>query len=120
MPWLDFRAVQASVSVVRALESIGWRWTERAGVQYRGECPFCPPGAHKPRCFSCRDFRWQCFRCKRKGNVIGLWAELHQMTISQAARDLADKFQVVGAEVFIGGRVGTGRGTIWTEPPSVN
>ena len=40
---------------------------------------------------------FQCFdaSCGAKGNVLDLWAQSHQMTIPQAARDLAERFGII-------------------------
>ena len=83
--------------VLRELHA--WDRLKGRGAQRRGPCPIHEPAATDGRSFSVNLHKnvFQCFdaSCGAKGNVLDLWAQSQQMTIPQAARDLAERFGII-------------------------
>lgn len=68
------------------------------GDQWRGLCPLPnhPLTKASERSFSVNLQRniYGCFGCHSAGNQIDLWAELRQLPLYQAARDLFQEFHI--------------------------
>ena len=94
MPGIDFDYVRKRVSVLDVLALLKFRPVRSAGYRLRGPCPFaCGP--------SNRDFmayldtnRYHCFRCRRSGNAIELWAAHRRLTFYAAACDLCRRLGI--------------------------
>jgi transposase len=94
--FVDFAHVKAQLPITRVLEHLNLtRKLQGAGAQKRCACPIHCPHSHG-RTFSVNfdDNVFQCFspRCQKKGDVIDLWAALHQQDLRQAALDLVRTF----------------------------
>lgn len=96
---IDFRALRAELSMERVLRHLKL-FDELRGRrnQLSGPCPKCtPPGSRKrpfnvnlnKHAFSCKNSA-----CRIEGNVIDLWAKLHNKTAYAAAVDLASTFGI--------------------------
>jgi DNA primase len=88
--WIDYAALRRGITIERVLELIDYRPASRHGEQLRGPCPF-HSAEHAPlRCFSVHLARglFRCFHCHAQGNQLDLWAQLHQLSLHQAAIDL--------------------------------
>lgn len=94
MPGIDFAYVRKRVSILDVLALLESRPIRCVGYRLRGPCPFaCSP--------SNRDFmayldtnRYHCFRCRRSGNAIELWAAARRLTFYAAARDLCHRLGI--------------------------
>lgn len=62
--------------------------------QWRGRCPFHRSTSRRSRSFSVSLTlrKFFCHKCKESGDLIDLWAELHQIDLHRAALDLANRF----------------------------
>jgi transposase len=94
--WLDFAHLKRQLPLARVLDHLGL--TPRlkgSGPQRRCACPI-HRGDGRGRTFSANlaDNVYQCFeaRCGSKGDVIDLWAAVHQRDVRSAALDLAQVF----------------------------
>jgi transposase len=94
--WLDFAHLKRQLPMSRVLDHLGL--TQRlkgSGSQRRCACPI-HRGDGRGRTFSVNleSNQYQCFdaRCGSKGDVIDLWAALHQRDVRSAALDLVAVF----------------------------
>jgi transposase len=94
--WLDFAHLKRQLPVSRVLDHLGL--TQRlkgSGSQRRCACPI-HRGDGRGRTFSVNlaENVYQCLdaRCGSKGDVIDLWAALHQRDVRSAALDLVHVF----------------------------
>ena len=105
--WIDFAHLRRQLPLQRLLEHLGcFERLRGRGEQRRGPCPVHSP--ERGRTFSVHlgDNVFQCFDpvCGCKGDIIDLWAALHQQSLRDAAQDLVRTFgleaapQTTGAE----------------------
>jgi transposase len=96
---VDFAQLRKQISMEQVLRALhAWDSLKGHGAQRRGPCPIHKPPSAEGRSFSVNLHKnvFQCFdaSCGVKGNVLDLWAQSHQMTIPQAAHDLAERFGI--------------------------
>jgi DNA primase len=94
MPGIDFAAVRASVSLLDVFKLLGLHPIQRRGDRLRVPCPFdC---SSSPRDFAgyLNTDRYYCFSCRRRGNQLELWADLHGLNIYEAAQDLCHRLDI--------------------------
>jgi transposase len=96
---VDFAQLRKQITMEQILRELyAWDGLKGHGAQRRGPCPIHDPARADGRSFSVNLHKnvFQCFdaSCGAKGNVLDLWAQSHQMTIPQAARDLAERFGI--------------------------
>ena len=94
--WLDFGHLKRQLSMTRVLDHLGLTGRLKgSGPQRRCACPI-HRGDGRGRTFSVNlDANvYQCFdaRCGSQGDVIDLWAALHQRDLRSAALDLVHVF----------------------------
>jgi transposase len=98
-PKVDFPFLRQQVTMEQALEHLGLLAQLRGrGDQRRGSCPVQSHPADPKRTFSVHLGKntFQCFQadCGVKGNVLDLWAAIHQLPLYEAALHLAETFQL--------------------------
>jgi transposase len=96
--FINFAHLKSQLSLARVLEHLGLLSRLRgSGPQRRGACPL-HRGDGRSRTFSVNlaDNVFHCFAacCGKEGDVIDLWAQLHQMTLRAAAVELVQTFGV--------------------------
>jgi DNA primase len=66
---------------------------KRAGLNYIGLCPF---HSEKAPSFSVSPSKqmFHCFGCKKGGDLFAFWMAYHQVSFSQAMKDLAEKYHI--------------------------
>jgi transposase len=94
--WLDFARLKRQLPMARVLDHLGLSpRLKGSGAQRRCACPI-HRGDGRGRTFSVnlQTNVYQCFdaRCGSKGDVIDLWAALHQRDVRAAALDLVRVF----------------------------
>lgn len=96
---IDFAALRAQVTIEQVLSRLGhFEHLRGNATQRRGPCPI--HGSKRPasRSFSVNLERnlFQCFSptCRAHGNVLDLWAAIHNLTLHEAAIDLAATFGI--------------------------
>jgi transposase len=92
---IDFAQLREQVSMEQVLRELQvWERLKGHGAQRRGPCPIHEPSNTAGRSFSVnlQKKAFQCFdvSCGAKGNVLDLWAQSRHLTLSEAARDLAE------------------------------
>ncbi|MCH8044792.1 MAG: transposase [Planctomycetes bacterium] len=103
--WIDFAQLRAQVSMQAVLEKLNLLpHLSGSGPQRRGPCPIHmeqrgPSQSHsRNRSFSVnlQKHAFQCFYppCGAHGNVLDLWAAVHQLPLPQAASHLSETFQL--------------------------
>jgi transposase len=99
---VDFAALRQRVTMEQVLHHIGILGELRgSGSQRRGRCPIHAQPGDRRRTFSVNLKKnvFQCFypECNAHGNVLDFWAALRGLPLVQAARQLADTFDVSNA-----------------------
>jgi transposase len=94
--YLDFDHLKGQLTMARVLEQLGLAGRQRgSGPQRRCPCPI-HRGDGRGRTFSVNleENVFHCFdaRCGKQGDVIDLWAELHQLSLRTAALELVRTF----------------------------
>jgi hypothetical protein len=94
--WLDFAHLKRQLPMARVLDHLGLTSRLKGpGVQKRCACPI-HRGDGRGRTFgvNLETNVYQCFdaKCASKGDVIDLWAALHQRDVRSAALDLVHVF----------------------------
>jgi DNA primase len=96
MPSIDFDSVRSRISMGQVLDWLGFQPTRRTGDQWRGGCPIhdCPTQRRRSFSANLAKNRYRCFHCGSFGNQIELWAEVHKVSIYQAALELCLRAQI--------------------------
>jgi transposase len=96
---VDFAALREQITIEQALSQLGqFEQLKGNATQRRGPCPI--HGSQRPasRSFSVNLQRnlFQCFSptCQAHGNVLDLWAAIHNLTLYEAAKHLAATFGI--------------------------
>jgi CHC2 zinc finger len=95
--WVDFQELKASITFEQVLTRLALLPAlERAGDELRGQCPICKRGDEKSKRFSVNVSKqvFQCFACKRWGNVLDFPAAMRGTDVHHAALWLCDEFLV--------------------------
>ena len=101
---IDFQALRGELSMERVLRHLGlFDDLQGRSRQLRGPCPSCSKQNSRKRSFSV-NLKKNVFRCHNPaceihGNVLDLWAELHQQELYAAALDLARTFGITLREI---------------------
>jgi transposase len=98
-PKIDFAFLRQQVTMEQVLQHLGLLDTLRGrGLQRRGPCPLHGQPNNTQPTFSAHLGKhvFQCFHadCRAQGNVLDLWAAVHQLPLYEAALHLAATFQV--------------------------
>jgi transposase len=92
--YLDFAHIKKQLPIARVLDQLGLSDRMRgSGAQKRGACPI-HRGDGRGRTFSVNldDNVFCCHKCRQQGDVIDLWAVLHNQQLRAAALDLVRTF----------------------------
>jgi hypothetical protein len=98
-PKVDFTFLRQQVTMEQVLRHLGLLDTLRGrGLQRRGPCPIHGQTGTPQPTFSAHLGKhiFQCFHadCRAQGNVLDLWAAVHQLPLYEAALHLAETFQL--------------------------
>jgi putative transposase len=95
-PAIDFAAVRAAITMAAVLGLLGCRVNSRRGAQHRGPCPLHGSTSGTSRSFSANleQHIFHCFKCRRSGNALELWAHANQLSIYDAALDLCQRLNI--------------------------
>lgn len=96
-PYVDFAFLREQITIAEVLQHLGLlREMSRHGQQRRGRCPVHTQPGSKERTFSVHVGKniFQCFQadCGIHGNVLDLWAAVHNLPLYEAALHLAGTF----------------------------
>lgn len=86
MRGIDYRRLRSQLSMRVVLELLGYTPSRIKGSQWRGNCPL--PSCRDRHCnFSVHLEKkaYRCFTCGSRGNVLDLWAQVHELPLYQAA-----------------------------------
>ncbi len=97
-PWIDFAHLKSQLPLQRVLEHLNLLASLRGrSSQRKGPCPVhAPRGEGRTFSVNLDKNLFQCFDppCGCKGDVIDLWAALHQLPLRDAAVDLIQTFNL--------------------------
>jgi hypothetical protein len=96
---VDFAALREQITIEQALSQLGhFEHLQGNATQRRGPCPIHASQRPASRSFSVNLQRnlFQCFSptCQAHGNVLDLWAAIHNLTLYEAAKHLAATFGI--------------------------
>ncbi len=93
MSGVDFDRVRTEITMEQVLDLLGFRPSNRSGMQWYGSCPLHEPRAGHRRSFSVNLAigRYCCHRCHSHGNQLELWAAATKQPLHQAAIDLCHR-----------------------------
>lgn len=98
MSQLDYSAIRRRISIHRVLELLRYQPVIGRGPQWRGPCPLCSDcdDTANQRCFSVHVTRdlFQCFRCRRSGNQLDLWAHFRGLSLYPATLQLCHRLDI--------------------------
>ena len=96
MPTIDFAQVRARVPIARVLELIQFQPVRRSGAELRGPCPIHRARSPRSRSFAANVAKnvFRCFHCGAAGNVLDLWAAVHQTNVYRAAVELCERLDI--------------------------
>ena len=91
---LDFSRLNSLLRASAVLDRLALPATVVYGLTWRGKCPFHASGNPKSRSLHVDLGRnvWFCHKCRRGGNLIGLWADVRAVTMYAAAHQIAAEF----------------------------
>jgi transposase len=98
-PKVDFAFLRQQVTLEQVLRHLGLLDRLRGrGLQRRGPCPIHAQAGDTQPTFSAHLGKhiFQCFHadCRAQGNVLDLWAAVHQLPLYEAALHLAETFHL--------------------------
>jgi transposase len=98
-PKVDFAFLRQQVTMEQVLRHLGLFDRLRGrGLQRRGPCPIHSQAGDTQPTFSAHlgQHIFQCFQadCRAQGNVLDLWAAVHQLPLYEAALHLAETFHL--------------------------
>lgn len=90
MPGVDFNVLRQEITMQQVLDQLGFQTTTRSGSQLHGPCPVHGSTSAGSRTFSVNldAGRYYCHKCHSRGNQLELWAEVHKLSLYDAAIDL--------------------------------
>ena len=93
MPGVDFDRVRTEITMEQVMDLLGFRPSNRSGVQWYGRCPLpeCRSGHRRSLSVNVAINRYFCHRCHSHGNQLELWAAATQQPLHQAAIDLCHR-----------------------------
>ena len=95
---IDFAYLRSQITMERLLRHLGYFNRLRGAEQRRGPCPIHGSKRSRGRTFSVHLGKniFQCFHppCAAVGNVIDLWSAVHHLNEYEAARQLAETFNL--------------------------
>lgn len=102
---LDFSRVRELVPMSAVLELLRWKPLFIIGGQQRGGCPVHGSHSRTSRTFSVNTHLglFQCFKCRAKGNQLDLWAQVHSLSVLEAAHELCI-LEGIAPPYLIGGK----------------
>jgi putative transposase len=95
-PPIDFPAVRAAISMAAVLQLLGFIANSTKGAQLRGPCPLHGSTSGTSTSFSANLNRnaFHCFKCRKQGNALDLWAQVYNQTIYDAAINLCERLNI--------------------------
>ena len=96
MPSMDFAEVRARVPMVRVLELLRFEPVRRSGAELRGPCPIHGSRSPRSRSFAANLAKhvFRCLQCGAAGNVLDLYAAVHQVDVYRAAIELCKRLGI--------------------------
>lgn len=96
--WVDFKSIKAAVSIEMLLARYNVNWLRRKDDELRGRCPIHQGEGTDTFHASVSKNVFNCFSCKKRGNVLDFVAAMEKCSVRDAAVKIAEWFSVDGAE----------------------
>jgi DNA primase len=96
--WVDFKSIKAAVSIEMLLARYNVNWLRRKDDELRGRCPIHQGEGTDTFHASVSKNVFNCFSCKKRGNVLDFVAAMERCSVRDAAVKIAEWFSVDGTE----------------------
>ena len=96
MPGIDFAYVRKHISILDVLALVEFRPVRCVGGRFAAPCPFACGHSGSDFVAYLDSGRYHCFRCRRSGNAIELWADVRRLTFYEATHDLCRRLRIPG------------------------
>ncbi len=90
--WVDFRGVKAAVTFTQVLTHYEINWLRQSGQELRGQCPLHRGADTRTFHVNVAKQAFNCFSCRKRGNVLDFVAAMENCTVRDAALKLRDWF----------------------------
>lgn len=94
--WVDFKAIKSAVSMEMMLARYGVNWLGRKNDELRGRCPIHQGEGKDTFHVSASKNVFNCFSCKKRGNVLDFVAAMEKCSVRDAAVKIGEWFSVTG------------------------
>lgn len=93
---INFRLLREMIEVREALALLSWPGRQEPSGVWHGPCPFHGSKSSHSRSFGCRREIAHCLnpRCDWRGDAVQLWADLHHLTLLDAAYELCELLRI--------------------------
>lgn len=91
---MNLKDLNLRLPTLDVLHDLGLEEYSHTAEEWRGRCPFHESTSRRSRSFavSIRLRKWFCHKCKDHGDLIDLYAELHQCDCNAAAVRLRERY----------------------------
>lgn len=91
---MNFKDLNLSLPTLDVLHDLGLEEYGHTAEEWRGRCPFHESSSRRSRSFavSIHLRKWFCHKCKDCGDLIDLYALLHQCSCITAANRLKERY----------------------------
>jgi DNA primase len=96
--WVDFKVIKAVVTVEMLLARYNVNWLRRKDDELRGRCPIHQGEGTDTFHVSVSKNVFNCFSCKKRGNVLDFVAAMEKCSVRDAAVKIAEWFSVDGSD----------------------
>ena len=103
--WVDFKVIKAAVSMEMILARYGITWLRKKDDERRGRCPIHQGEGQDTFHVSISKNIFNCFSCKKRGNVLDFVAAMEKCSVRDAAVKIAEWFSVASDGVKEGSGV---------------
>lgn len=91
---IDYRALRSMVSAADVLRLINWHTGRYEPAGYRGPCPIHRSSSSSSRSLSAQGPLWHCHRCRRGGDALELWCQVHGVDWLTGAYQLCEVLRI--------------------------
>ena len=94
--WVDFKAIKDSVTMEMILAHYKIDWLKRKDDELHGRCPIHQGDGKDTFHVNTSKNIFNCFSCKKKGNILDLVAAMEKCTVKEAGAKLSEWFSLEG------------------------
>src|SRR2546425_13043338 len=96
--WVDFKAIKQAVTIEEVLAHYQVNWLRKSGDELRGRCPIHKGEGENAFHANTIKNNFNCFSCRKHGNVLDLVAAMEKCSVRDAALKLGEWFSTAPTE----------------------